>query len=222
MRKRRVILVDDEAIVLLVLRNFFEMREYEVLALNEPVICPVYGEDSQCNALVPCGDILITDNKMPRMSGLELLEAQTRRGCKLTPRNKALLSGFLEPEDQGRLQAMGVASFQKPMEFADLGAWVEECEERMDLSMQLPVKRREARYACNEEVRYRLDASDLFSVGLAVNRSATGLCLKVAEPIARDEMVRIQTDLPLSTPVARVCWTAATKDGAYLTGMQYR
>ncbi len=222
MRKRRVILVDDETIILVVLRNFFEMRGYEVLALAEPTVCPVYGENASCSALAPCADLLITDNKMPRMSGLELLAAQAQRGCRLTPRNKALLSGYLEPEDRERLEALGSAHFQKPVEFLDLGSWVDGCEERMDLSVPLPFKRREERQACREEVRYRSEGADGFATGLAVNRSRSGLCLKAAEPIARGTTVLLQTGNPPASLSARVCWTAPAGDGSYLSGLLCR
>ncbi len=220
MRKRRIILVDDETIVLLVLRNFFEMREYEVLALSEPVICPVYGDETFCTANAPCADILITDNRMPRMSGLDLLEAQARRGCRLTHRNKALLSGYLEEKDGDRLRALGVVCFQKPVEFADLGRWVDECEQRMDLSVRLPVRRKETRYVCSEFVRYRPGASDSVFTGLAVNRSASGICLRITEPMDREEIVRLETGIPLSSRVAQVRWIRPTEDGAFLSGLQ--
>jgi len=48
MRKRRAIIFDDEPVVLLVLKDFFETRGYEVLAFREPVICPVYGNTTGC------------------------------------------------------------------------------------------------------------------------------------------------------------------------------
>jgi len=140
MRKRRVIIFDDEPVVLLVLKNFFEDRGYEVLSYAEPTVCPVYRSGTDCANEAPCGDVLLTDYKMPGMNGVELIEAQVRKGCRLTPKNKALLTGFLDDGKSERLRRLGAAFFEKPVLFDELGRWLAECEGRMDLSCELGLR----------------------------------------------------------------------------------
>jgi CheY-like chemotaxis protein len=84
-----------------------------------------------------CTDILITDNNMPDMTGIELLEIQHHGGCRLTSKNKALVTGNEDPVLQERAAALGCHFFLKPLSLTTLFAWLKECEERFDLSEPL-------------------------------------------------------------------------------------
>ncbi len=138
MRKRRVIIFDDEEVIVFLFNKFFSSLDYEVLAFTEPAVCPVYEKNADaCSQNSPCADIIITDFRMPRMNGLDLLRAQTRNGCKLTARNKAVTSGYLDEEIQAEIEGLGCRYFQKPVDFAQLKQWVAECENRIDRAQPL-------------------------------------------------------------------------------------
>jgi CheY-like chemotaxis protein len=107
MRKRRAIVFDDEPVVLLVPKDFLETRGYEVLAFSEPVICPVYGDTAGCTNKAPCGDIILADYGMPTMTGVELFQAYARNGCKLTLKNKALLTGYMDVRKMQDIRELG-------------------------------------------------------------------------------------------------------------------
>jgi CheY-like chemotaxis protein len=115
MRKRRAVLFDDEPVVLLVLTDFFETRGYDVRAFNQPVHCPVSGIGAACSNVAPCCDIILTDYNMPGMTGIELFQAQARNGCRLDPRNKAMLTGLADDTKRKDIGALGVACFEKPV-----------------------------------------------------------------------------------------------------------
>ena len=62
---KRILLVDDEPIVLRVMRRALEKEGYTVdVAIN--------GEDALAKISASCPDVLVTDIEMPRMSGKEL------------------------------------------------------------------------------------------------------------------------------------------------------
>lgn len=62
---KRILLVDDEPIVLRVMRRALEKEGYEVeVAVN--------GEDALAKISASCPDVLVTDIEMPRMSGQQL------------------------------------------------------------------------------------------------------------------------------------------------------
>ncbi len=145
MRKRRAIIYDDDPTILELLTIFFEDLEYEVIAREEPAVCPVCLDDATCLDRSPCGDIMITDLLMPGMTGLEMLTQQARRGCGIDIRNKAVHSGSLESGSLDDIKRIGCNFFHKPASLKELRAWVSECESRMDLSLPLGVPRRERR-----------------------------------------------------------------------------
>jgi len=221
MRKRRAIIFDDEPVVLLVLKDYFETRGYQVLALREPVICAVYSDTGGCSNKALCGDIILTDYNMPKMTGIELLKAQTWNGCKLTVKNKALLTGYMDDRKMKDLLDLGVAFFEKPVLFDELDRWVDECEQRMDLSLPLGTRRKEVRECCGREITYRIasSGSELFR-GIAVNMSPSGFCLRASGPLMREDTVLLQTELPLLSPVAMVRWITRKGQDDYLAGLQ--
>ncbi len=138
MRKPRAIIYDDEIILLDLFKKWMMQRGYEVLTYNEPEVCPLYGKLSEkCTQDHKCADVVITDFKMPKMTGLELLQSQHKRGCKLDVKHKAVISGDIESENKKLIRDMGVSYFQKPLIIPEFSEWLNECEERMDLSAPL-------------------------------------------------------------------------------------
>lgn len=220
MRRRRAIIYDDEPVVLLVLKDFFETKGYEVLAFREPVVCPVYGVGTVCAHKAPCGDIMLTDRKMPGMTGIELLQEQIRRGCLLNPRNKALLSGHLDDEMANQIRDLGAVFFQKPVEFDRLDRWVQECEQRMDLARPMAIVRKEARQDYSGEVSFQVAPRPEVLRGTTVNLSSSGLCLKTPVSLAKEQMVTIQSALPLASPITLVRWVMTAGDGVFVAGLQ--
>jgi DNA-binding response OmpR family regulator len=221
MRKRRAVVIDDEPIIVRLLKDFFSLREYEVLAYTEPVICPIQREEGDaCDSDYPCADVMITDFNMPRMNGLQLLQEQSRKGCKLTIKNKAVMSGFIDEESRKKIQQLGCAFFQKPIDYSEFSAWLDECEKRVDLSQPLGSRRKETRHATYYEVRCLVDRTDEIVNGTTVNISNNGLCLKLATPLMIKQTVHIDTELPMiACRTASIQWVNRSQDGSYLAGL---
>ncbi len=138
MRKPRVIICDDEPTILEIFRTVMEKLGYEVLTASTPMTCVFYREDAdECPQHNRCTDILITDQNMPDMTGLELLELQHQKGCKLTGKNKALMTGNADPELKERAETLGCRFLSKPMNISEITSWVRQCEKRIDLSEPL-------------------------------------------------------------------------------------
>jgi len=138
MRKPRAIVCDDDEAILCLFRHILESMGYEVLTAATPVTCAYYREHlNSCPQHDRCTDVLITDHSMPDMTGLELLEMQHKGGCKLTSRNKALMTGNDDAELKNHATALGCQFFAKPLPISTLMAWVKECNQRVDLSEPL-------------------------------------------------------------------------------------
>lgn len=221
MRKRRAIIFDDEPVVLDVFKLFFELRGYEVLTFREPVTCVVYGDEADCPRPSPCADIIITDFRMPKMNGLDMLRAQAAHGCKLTNKNKALISGYIGDDQRGMVEELGAAFFSKPVDFDELIAWVESCEPRMDLSQPVAIKRREPRHACSLEVLFGTRRDHDILRGTTVNMSTAGACLRTKHHLEPLQEVIIQTNPPHPPQQAAVRWVKNSGSGSYLVGMNF-
>ncbi|MFO7813651.1 MAG: response regulator [Pelovirga sp.] len=100
-------------------------KDFKVTAFADPT--SYVADKSRC---VRCGgndcaDALITDNQMPGMSGLELIQWLTDRGCKLPKHRRAVISGSWSSEEYDQAQQLGCKIFQKPASVDEIHQWLD-------------------------------------------------------------------------------------------------
>jgi CheY-like chemotaxis protein len=221
MRKRRVIVYEDEEIMRDLYQTFLTSMNYEVLIFSEPGVCSLYsGSSETCLSTHPCADALITDYFMPRMNGVELLQAQFERGCKLTPRNKALVSGDVDRELIQPILHLGCAYFQKPFPLSELADWLSVCERRIDIETPLAKQRKEQRFPYMCEILCRVRKQSMILRAVCVNISRSGLCLRLPLALDQEDVIELPLDRSLPSASGLVRWVKKLDDGMYLTGLQ--
>jgi CheY-like chemotaxis protein len=222
MRKRRVMIFDDERIILSMMRYYFNVRGgYEVFTYDSPQICPIWKQDTDCSRRAPCADIVIADLMMPKMTGVELFKAQARRGCRVPVKHKMLMSGFFDKLNSKDVLELGCAVFEKPIDFNRLSIWLLSCEMNMDLSTPLGVQRHDARIPSSSAVVCMIPPNNDYLTGIAVNMSQSGLCLQTEKSISRGKIVFIKPDTIQPFRRAAIRWVKEIKQGLWNTGMQY-
>jgi DNA-binding response OmpR family regulator len=135
-RKIRIILFDDEPIIRKLFGHYFQSKGYEVIKYQNPSLCPLqHTHDCQCEEQELCADIMITDVDMPNVSGLDFIESQLRKGCKIP--NIAIMSGLWTESKMKRATNLGCTVFQKPIKLSVLTEWLNKCVKRLDHSKNL-------------------------------------------------------------------------------------
>ena len=130
-RKRRAIILDDEESIRHLLEILLKSRGYEVLTYQDPSLCPLQqSHECQCGKERVCADVVITDIDMPNVSGLDFVDAQKRKGCKI--QNIAILSGRWSEMTMKHARDCGCAVFEKPVALSVLADWLDQCEARID------------------------------------------------------------------------------------------
>ena len=130
-RKLRVILFEDDANIKTMLEQDPKKNGYEVFAYEDPSQCQLQqSHDCQCSETEICADIIITDIDMPKVSGLDFIDSQSLKGCKVP--NIAIISSTWSEETMEKARNLGCAVFQKPFTLSSLAEWVDKCVEGMD------------------------------------------------------------------------------------------
>ncbi len=136
--KLRVVIFDDDENVLDAMSMLVKRLGHEALCYSDPTLCPLYSDPScKCTREEACADILITDNKMPKMTGLEFLQQQALRGCKGIMRHKAVMSGSWSSEEFELAKSLGCRIFYKPMNVREVMDWLKECEQTISSERKL-------------------------------------------------------------------------------------
>lgn len=202
------------------LGEVFSRRGYDVMSFNQPIICPVYqnNENGSCTNNHPCADVVITDQRMPVMSGIELLQAQAKNGCRLTPMNKALITAYLEESEQKALQDLGAFYLAKPFRMTDLSRWLDACEKRLDISTPVGVMRREKRTPTRHEITYCIEAMNKVMTGIVTDFSPSGFCMQTTYDFAEAKAVKVLSSFPCSCTTVSARWSKRTGDGQYIAG----
>ncbi|GBD99705.1 response regulator receiver domain protein [bacterium BMS3Abin07] len=219
MRKKRVIIFDDEEMVLDFMAETLSYMDYEVLTFREPDVCPIYREDAGlCNNKKPCADIIITDMAMHGMRGIEMIQKQAQRECRLGTRNKAVMSGNFSDDDIRMIEELGCRMIQKPFKISELSEWLNECEQRIDLSKPVGIRRREPRHPVNMEIRFAVDSQNTAYSATVKNISSSGLCLETGYPLVERQTLYFNTGLANSCRAASVCWLYVRNDSSFTAG----
>ncbi len=215
MRRRRVIICDTDRDVLNTLSYYFTVRgEYEVFPYHEPSFCPIWSDDADCSA--PCADIIIASIAIAGVNGIKLFTTQSRRGCAVSIKNKALICSNFDNTEIREIMEAGCLIFEKPIDLHKITAWMHHREQQMDLSQPLKIRRKEERHASTQMVEYTVHPKKKIFRGVAINMSSSGLCLKTRTPLRYEQTLTIDPSRPAS-----VRWSNRIEGGSYLIGLQY-
>lgn len=124
----RALIIDDEPVVLHMLKTMLVRRGFDVTACCGPLSTPLGAcPGCPCTVHPNCPQLIISDYDMPDMNGLDFWEQQLKKGCAC--RNVALVSGKgLDEKEFKRLAKMGVRLFLKPFDRQDLTNWLDDVE----------------------------------------------------------------------------------------------
>lgn len=137
--KLRIIVLDlDKAnrdLVSLIARK----RGHEVFPFSEPWACPLYADsECYCPEEHACGDLMIIDSRMLKMTGLEFIKRQKEHGCKGATHNKLVLSTTGKKEEELQFaRELGCAIIKKPFRIDEVLDWIDECEKDIDPDRKL-------------------------------------------------------------------------------------
>ncbi len=128
-KKLRAIVIDDMAFCRELLTDVLETRGYEVLSFADVTFCNLFPpRNAKCPNQNGCADFLLTDNRMPLMQGIDLLEQQAQGKCHIKTTNKAIFSAHWSREERETAEQFNCKVFHKPYSLAALETWLDEQE----------------------------------------------------------------------------------------------
>jgi CheY-like chemotaxis protein len=112
-----IMIFDDEQDVRESLALYSEMLGYDATAAKEPHFCPAYRSNQACDKQEPCADILLIDQFMPTMFGMDWVERQANKECKIPGHCKGILAKVFVEDDFKRAEKLGCHVLQKPVTY---------------------------------------------------------------------------------------------------------
>jgi two-component system response regulator YesN len=119
-RRLEVVVVDDEEQITELLKTFIQCisQEIWVHTFNDSVVAREYIAKNPI-------DVLITDYKMPRYDGLQLMESTP------PPVRKIMISGYVSEIAEEKLQKLNATFFEKPVPLRALAKIISEQQEKI-------------------------------------------------------------------------------------------
>jgi CheY-like chemotaxis protein len=127
--KFRAVVIDDVDLCREILTEFLESRGYLVWSYSDVTsLSPYSGRKARCLESTYCPDVLLIDNRMPYMNGLDFLKWQLDSECNLRPAAKAIFSGTWTEAELRKSERLGCRIFHKPYDFGAIEDWLDEQE----------------------------------------------------------------------------------------------
>ena len=123
--KLRVLIIDDEECIRDSLGLYLSEKGYEVKTASDPSIC-IGVKDGFHRSNEPCADVVIVDQWMPVMTGIEFMSRRHEWGCKSAGQHKALMSANLSDDLKEHAIRLGCQVFEKPVRLDEIEAWLVE------------------------------------------------------------------------------------------------
>ena len=115
----RVVVVDDETQITDLLKTFLECisRDLNIFTFNDP-------EEARAYLLKKAPDVLITDFKMPKFDGIQLIKLMPPESTKV------LISGYVSEITEGQLKELNASFFEKPVPMKELGRIIQSAKSK--------------------------------------------------------------------------------------------
>lgn len=119
-KRLEVVIVDDEVQITELLKTFLQCssKNSNIHTFNDAMEAKAYLSKNKV-------DVLITDYKMPKCDGIQLME-QLDSSVK-----KVLISGYVSEIAEERLQQLDAVFFEKPVPMKALGSLISDQENKL-------------------------------------------------------------------------------------------
>lgn len=120
-----LLIITDVEGVQQILSVYAELVGCELVALDKPAICDARNKaDGNCSKESPCVDMLMIEQKLNGLCGLDFIQQQVERGCKLPSCCMAVMSRDLTNEELKKAKDIGCHVLQKPVTYEIFKNWV--------------------------------------------------------------------------------------------------
>lgn len=118
-KRLEVVIVDDEIQITELLKTFIQCasKNINIHTFNDAAEAHTFLKGNPI-------DVLITDYKMPKYNGLQLMESTT------SDAKKVLISGYVSEIAEERLQKLDAVFFEKPVPMKALGKIISDQEKK--------------------------------------------------------------------------------------------
>ncbi|MBN2188176.1 MAG: response regulator [Chitinispirillaceae bacterium] len=114
-----IVVVDDQPQIVELLSTYIRSlsENFEVHAYDDP-------EEARAFLLQNAADVLVTDFKMPKFDGVQLMKLVREDAAKI------LVSGYVSEITENQLRALNASILEKPVSLKQLGALIRKAEAR--------------------------------------------------------------------------------------------
>ena len=132
MKPVNALVLEDNDLFRSVLKKLLKKRNIYVTAYSDPESYLSSLSQACCTKDGQCFDLIITDNYMKEMTGLEFLCWSKKDGCTLPDHKKAIISSLWQNEDYITAQKHGFRVMEKELASQEITTWLDDILDNSD------------------------------------------------------------------------------------------
>ncbi|PLX79079.1 MAG: hypothetical protein C0616_12335 [Desulfuromonas sp.] len=127
----RIKVIDPDSAMCRLLTAFLG-RFYSHIETGSLPDCPLHRDASSCcGRPQACADVVMTTIKFPIEENLLFLVEPRRRGCKVHPANKMVISAGMTPAQEEVIRNFGAEPLRKPFRLSEILGYLQDCSARL-------------------------------------------------------------------------------------------
>ena len=129
---KKIVIIEEDEAIRETLGVYSELLGYEPILFADPESCERFHENHKLTDENQNADLLVVEQKMKNMTGLEFIQKQLDKGRVFIEQHKVVLSDSMLRNELMQAKKLGCHALEKPVSYEFFEIWIKGTERKKE------------------------------------------------------------------------------------------